>query len=376
MPAKTKNRWELVQMKDGISSSLEQETNKLNDMYIDSTSKVEDRQAQASIVADLTERLKGISGQIDAYDREVSERNVNTDTGISETVKAQAALIRSAMSGKEITSDVRAALKDDTTTGGGNLLPTTLTTQLITEPKSKNPLRNICQVKNITGLKMPKISYTLADDDFIEDGETAKEMTSTSSVVQFGRYEYKVFSEVTDTILNGTDTNLVEDVNASLLAGIAKKEKKVAFADSPKSGEEHMSFYSSENAIKTVEGANLFIAIKSAIADLEDDYVDNATVVMSRADYYSILETLANGNASLYAAQPESVLGVPVVFCDSATKPVVGDFSYAVYNYEQGATFDRDKDVKTGVNCFVVTCLFDFRILMSSAFRIAEVASV
>ena len=38
---------------------------------------------------------------------------------------------------------------------------------------------------------------------------------------------------------------------------------------------------------------------------------------------------LANGNAALYQAQPETILGAPVVFCDLATIPVIGDFGYS-----------------------------------------------
>lgn len=94
---------------------------------------------------------------------------------------------------------------------------------------------------------------------------------------------------------------------------------------------------------------------------------------MSYADYSEIIETLANGNATLYTAQPEQILGKPVVFVDAATKPIVGDFSYAQFNYDLGSLYERDKDVKTGIETFVVTAWFDHRIKLASAFRIATV---
>ena len=70
----------------------------------------------------------------------------------------------------------------------------------------------------------------------------------TGSTVAFGRHKLKVFAGVSETVLNGTDTNLVAHVERALQSGVAAKEKKVAFATSPASGEEHMSFYSTQNA--------------------------------------------------------------------------------------------------------------------------------
>ena len=371
---KTVNRWELTQMKDGIAASLKSATEKLNEMYTDSSTTSEDRATQKTIVQDLTERLEGISLQIDAYDKSVAPKENVTDEK-TKVINAKAELIRATMARKPIPQSVRAALKDDTdSTGGANLLPSQLSTELVTEPKAKNPLRTLVKIKTIEGLEMPKISYTISDDDFIADGATAKEMAASAGLIQFGRNKYKVLTDISETVLAGTDTALVADVNASLEAGMAAKEKKVMFATSPKSGEELMSFYSTQNAITVVKGANLYAAIRNALADLEDAY--SPTIVMKKSDYYSIIDFLSNGSNALYGAQPEAVLGAPVVFCDSAVKPVIGDFSYAVLNYSPKMTFETDKNIKTGMQSFVITAYFDFRILMASAFRIAEVEGV
>ena len=140
-----------------------------------------------------------------------------------------------------------------------------------------------------------------------------------------------------------------------------------------------MSFYNQTTAgtydIKAVEGENLYKAIKAAVGDLEEDYRDNAAIFMRYSDYLDIIETLANGNATLYAAQPEQILGKPVVFCDLAEIPVIGDFSYSHYNYDISTLYDRDKNVKTGMECFVLTAWFDHQIKMRSAFRLAVVKS-
>ena len=105
----------------------------------------------------------------------------------------------------------------------------------------------------------------------------------------------------------------------------------------------------------------------------EDDYADKAKIVMRRSDYFDIIEALANGNATLYQAQPESVLGAPVIFCDLATIPVVGDFSYSHFNYDLDATYESDKNIRTGITSFVLTGYLDHKIKMKSAFRLALV---
>lgn len=122
-------------------------------------------------------------------------------------------------------------------------------------------------------------------------------------------------------------------------------------------------------------GKTKFEAILLALADLAEDYRENATIVMSYLDYISIIKDLSNGSTSLFGVQPEQVLGKPVVFIDAAKQPIVGDFSYSHFNYDIGILYERDKDVKTGIENFVLTAWFDHRIKLHSAFRIAEVSS-
>ncbi|KAB2493919.1 phage major capsid protein, partial [Bacillus cereus] len=141
----------------------------------------------------------------------------------------------------------------------------------------------------------------------------------------------------------------------------------------PKNGEESMSFY--KVGIKEISAATKLKAIKDSIADLHEDFRANARVLMTYKDYSDIIELLANGNATLYSAQPEQVLGKPVVFCDNATDPIVGDFRYSHFNYDLNMLYDRDKDVDSGVELFVLTAWLDHKIKLKSAFRIAKVVA-
>lgn len=372
MPNINTNRWQLASIKDGIVSSLSEAKSKLASMYSDSTSTLEDRNKQQEIVQDLTERLTGITNQINEIDAQVKTTE-NENMSIND---AFGGLVRAVMTNSSVSANIKNALKDDSTTGGDKLLPKTVSSQIITEPFAKNPLRKLSTVTAIENLELPKMAFTLSDDDFIEDGATAKELASTADTITFTRNKFKVFCDISETVLKGSNSNIGSYVNRALESGLMKKEKKVALATTPKSGEEHMSFYSTVNNIKKVGGSTLYTAIKNSVADLEEDYLDNCTILMSRADYLSIIETLANSSKDLFGKTPEEVLGYPVEFCDLATKPIVGDFSYSQYNYSPDMIYESDKNVKTGMNSFVLTAWLDHRIKLSSAFRIADVESV
>lgn len=371
--------FELKQAMATIGQQLQKTEGELATKAIDPSASLEDIQAMQKTKEDLQARFNVIKEQHDAMEAE-QKAAMQTKQGLNgiedpkqKVTSAKASLIRATMRGKSIDGEVRAVLGDDNTSGGNKFLPKTVSQDVIVEPLAKNPLRGIEPVTQITNLELPRLAFTLDDDDFIADMATAKELKSKGDSVAFTRNKFKVFAGVSETVLNGSDANLVAHVENALTSGVAAKEKKVAFATSPKTGEEHMSFYSAENAIAEVEGADLYKAIKKAIASLHEDYRQNATIVMSYADYSEIIETLANGNATLYTAQPEQILGKPVVFVDAATKPIVGDFSYAQFNYDLGSLYERDKDVKTGIETFVVTAWFDHRIKLASAFRIATV---
>lgn len=376
------NRFKVKQMYDGIRAELKKETDKLNEMYSDFSVNMETRETQKNLVKDLEERFEGVKAQLAKLDDEAKEKINVPGNEKDRIINAKADLIRCVMRNEKpsvstlATLGVNAKLGDDSSLGnGGKLLPSTMTNELLHEPFAKNPLRNLSTFTNITNLEVPKITFTLSDEAFIKDGETAKEIAASAETIVFERNKFKVFVEISETVLNGTDTNLVATVDNALASGLAKKEKTVAFADTTT---DTKSFYKktvSNYDIKEVKGKTMYETIISAVADLEDDYAENASVVMRRVDYYNMIKELANGNASLYLAQPEAILGVPVEFCELAKSPVVGDFRYSHFNYDLDMLYDRDKDVKTGMEQFVLTAWVDHKIKMKSAFRICTVSA-
>ena len=109
---------------------------------------------------------------------------------------------------------------------GENILPSTLLTELVSEPFATNPLRQLSTMTNITNLELPKIAFTLEDDNFLtSNSETAKEMKLSASKIKFERKDFRVFADITDAILRGTNTNLVSYVENALRSGMEQMRK-------------------------------------------------------------------------------------------------------------------------------------------------------
>lgn len=376
------NRFQMQQQLEGFKAEIARLTGEYDAMLTNPSSTKAERDEKKAAIDDINDRFTAMKEKLKALDDEEAEKlKAKIPTGETENerkVSAMAGLIRDVMANKPVSVEYKMALGDNSSTGGSNFLPKTVSNEIIVPALASNPLRGISTMTQITNLEIPRVAFTLSDDDFIEDGATAKELVAKGDMVTFSRNKFKVLCDISETVLNGTDTNLVATVEDALRAGLAKKEKKIAFATSPSTGLEHASFYTKTDStnydIKAVTGTSLFHAIKNALADLEDDYSENATIVMRKSDYYDIIEALSNGSSTLYGAQPEQVLGAPVEFCDLATVPVVGDFSYSHFNYDEVMLYDHDKNVKTGIESFVLTAWVDHQIKLNAAFRLAVVA--
>lgn len=386
-----KNRYLINQQLDGVRASLKEAVNKVEALYADPKSTVENRREAENVVKDLKERAAKYENDIRELDEEankqlIAQNKVNM-AGMSEkekTVALKANVIRGMIKKESVADDLKAlggsyflnALSTNTTTGqgGASILPKTVASEAIVEPRVVNKLRNFVRISHESNLEIPKLTFSIADDAFIEDEATAKELKVAGSTVAFGRFKSKVFCDVSETMLLGSDINLVAEVDAGLDSAIQTKERKQLFGTALSAGEKHMSFYEKDGSnytIPSVTAETKYLAIKKAIADLGEDYRENAKIIMTYADYLDIIEALANGNATLYMAQPEQILGKPVIFCDAATIPVVGDLSYLQINYHPETISDSDKNVKTGINTFVLTAWYDIQFRLRSAFRLA-----
>ena len=384
-----KNRYVSNQQLDGVRASLKEAVNKVEALYADPKSTVENRREAENVVKDLKERVQKYENDIREMDEEANRQlqNKKNVQGMSEKDKKialKANVIRGMIKKESVADDLKAlggsyflnALSTHPSTGQGGaaILPKTTASEAIVEPKKVNKLRDYVRISHESNLEIPKLTFSIADDAFIEDEATAKELKVNGSTVTFGRFKSKVFCDVSETMLLGSDINLVSEVEDGLDSAIQTKERRQLFGTALPENEKHMSFYekvSSNYTIPAVTAESKYLAIKKAIADLGEDYRENAHIIMTYADYLDIIEALANGNSTLFMAQPEQILGKPVIFVDAATIPIVGDLQFVQINYHPETITDSDKNVRTGINTFALTTWFDIQFRMRSAFRLA-----
>ncbi len=375
--------FELKEKLATLNAAIKADADWIAEKAADPTVPMEDIKTKTAHRDELTERRDLLQKQHDEMEeqqREALGKQPNTGNPDKDNlVKSKAAFYRAVATGEDrskVYAGLGAIPAGSADLGNGSaLLPSTLSSELIAEPFEENSLRKVEQTSQIAGLEEPRISFAIDDEDLLEDVidfETAKEIEATADTVTYGRYKTKVKIKVSDTVVMGTDTNLVNTIENELRSGLARKEKLRAFAKSADDTHKHMSFYM--NGIKGITGNNIVSAIMAALGDLPDAFRANAKVIMRSADWYTYLQTLNGSNNELFTAKPEEVLGVPVIFNDKADIPIVGDFSYAKQNYEPVATLKSDEDIDKGVYMYVLTAWGDHQIKLKSAFRLATTA--
>lgn len=391
------NLFELKEKMATLKAAILADANWLAEKAADPATSKEDIEAKKAHRDDLQMRYDTVKAEHDRMEAE-QKQAIAADavasgkvTAEQNLIAAKAAFYRAVFAGKPIDTKSYEGLgaipaADADLGSGDKLLPTNLARELLVEPYEINPLRAIARITNITGLEEPKLGYTIEDADLadVTDKQTANEIALSGDSVAYSRIKAKVSATIKDTVLHGTDLDVVNAVEGALRSALAKREKHFAFLPAAScasdSTHKHMSFYNgtiSEGVttydITAKEGTTMYDAIVAALGDLADDYAVNASVVMKKADYYAMVKALANDSESLFGDKPASILGYPVHFCDKATIPVVGDFSFYGINYDIGTIFETDKDAKKGEYYWVLTAWGDQRIRLKSAFRLAIV---
>lgn len=412
------DRQELIDLRDELIAKLELGNEEYKNMFKSAGFTNEQKSEKFAELMDVQNNIEQLKLDIAKLDEQATAK-LKEDSEMSDVKKdniiaMNAEVVRAALDGRPVdyTKFKNEGVEGNFTIDGGThmtrgdkLLPANMSNDLIYEPFAKNQFRELSRFTSIMNLELPKISFDVADGAGVAgginnagagvpaflstDSETAKEIKSTAALIKFERNKFKVFCAIPETVYRGTDVNLMEVVNAALQSGFAKKEKgmvldKVVYAASTNDADAPVSFYAeigsavygntaNKKAIKEVEGKTMYDAIIEAICDLEEDYAQNAVLVMRKVDYFKMIKELVNQNATLFGAKPEEVLGIPVKFIDAATQPIIGDFKYSHYNYDLSMEYDSDKEILTGLRRFVVTAYVDHRITMKSAFRLIKV---
>lgn len=374
----------LYQMKEQLAAMNEELRNVGEDlarMSADPSTKMDVLREKKQRMEDLRERSSILKGQIDAA--EANARDGLGAGGAKMTMaEAKGRFYKAALTGGDMSMVAQTAgqmlgaitTESDAQGHGERLMPTNLSSELLVEPLVENPLSAHMTRTQITGLVVQPFDFEIDDDDFVVDGATAKELAlGSGDPITFGRNKLKLVATVSETVVEGSDYNIGAVVDSALKSALANKELKLLFDANPAAAVAHMSLYAN-NGIATVNGETMLDAILGAYGSLEDFYRPHAVCVMRAVDYMAMIRTL-NGDGDLYGRKPQEILGFPVVFCEKATTPVVGDFRFLHENFDIAGKYETDKNVRTGMHEFVLTNWIDIRIKMAAAFRKAAVTA-
>lgn len=351
-------------------------------MAMNAGNKIDDVRAAQRVVDELQERITMLDKEIATHEAAAREKMQREKPQATMSFEDAAGAYFSALANGgnlrglpkmayEQLGEIPAANADQG--NGSTLLPKQLANRLLLAPEAVNPLRKRMGVTNVTGLSMPKLAFTVADDAFVtKAGATAKEIAQNAETIDFGRHKAHFIANVSTTLLRNSPLDLQSAILRGLDGAMNAKELGVIFAETPATGEEHMSLYSG-SAVSAIEGDSLLTGIIGAAGDLEDEYQQNASVAMRRQDYYTMMMALTNGAEALFTGKPAQILGYPVDFVSKAVIPVVGDFRFLHINYDSTPYLDRDKSAKTDITTFSEVATYDIHRLMDAAFRLAKV---
>lgn len=379
----------LFEMKEKLNmlkTAILADANWLAEKAADTSVTMEDIEEKKAHRADLQNRYDTLKAE---HDRMEEEQRISVaidagkGAGMTEKdvrIKAKANLYRALLSGdnsaieKAYTALGAIPALDADLGNGSKLLPTNLQNELIVEPREMNPMRDVVRMSNIRGLEEPKLIIDLDGGyDDVTDKQTAREIELEGDTVVYGRHKVKVKAKISDTVVHGSDLNLVTEVESALRDGLAINEMNRMFAATPTTDYAGMSFYSAANGVTVVNGATKQAAIGKALADLPLAFRRNAKIVMSATDWFDMWGTNLNQSGMYFENRPQQLFGKEVILVDDATEPVVGDFDYCRINYDIDTILDVDKDVDAGLYKYVLTAWYDIKLRLKSAFRIAHV---
>ena len=297
-------------------------------------------------------------------------KKLSADKKTPWSVEAKGLFYRAAIEGRTIPESEFKALVPGVPGVDGDVgltMPRNLYNELIVEPMTQNPIRSICKVSDFQHLEESRLLFKIGLDayDHISETAIANEVELLGDLVVYHPKNIRVMATAMDTVVHGTSTNLVEELERGLKSGLAGNEMSRLFAKNPDAEYAHMSFYSAENGIKTVTGATPQDAIMNALQDLPPAFRLNASIVMSQADWHEL------NKSAVFNVPLAEAFAASIVLCEACKSPIVGDFAFLRINYEEPTFFSRDKDAHKGEYYFILSASYDIRFRLTTAFRIA-----
>ena len=344
----------------------------------------DNRPPEAVVARNTANQPARLEAQDEAAQRERVARQYNEMEGtkMDKTKLVRGAFLRSAITREPMPAELQNALTfTKGANPGGPLLPVEVSTTLIEDIYGEDAFLEHVTHTQIKGLRLPKVTAAPVADAVRMPNADAGETELTDAIITFGRFPGREKILVPGTIMRGTDTDLDSYITRRLNRDHRARMKERIFAETPAGDFAHMGVYATGEGnpgIVVKTGETILEAIQAAIADLPEGVRENAAVVMPYADWMTLIQTLANGAATLFGRPTKEMLGFEVVTCDyvKASKGyLVGDLSTIHINYDDPLRMETDRDINLDMDLTVIGYDYDIQVEDANCLRLAKVGA-
>ncbi|RIN47834.1 phage capsid protein [Staphylococcus simulans] len=193
------------------------------------------------------------------------------------------------------------------------------------------------------------------------------ELSLNGSSKYFDRREGHIYTEVSDSVVHGSDRTLDELLKEIFINECVAYETTLLLDKNNASGlidkdNQDLSLYN--QGIKEVSNTSMYDGIKQAMKDIPQTFRRNVSIVMNTDHHDKLIKELAQMGLGALAGDLNKLFNVShVVITDDAQDIFVGDFAHAVYAKYEPIMYNKKKQAFKGIYQFSLNYVFDIKVV-------------
>ncbi|MBJ6129017.1 phage capsid protein [Staphylococcus aureus] len=219
---------------------------------------------------------------------------------------------------------------------------------------------------------------TITDDEHVESipsltyikdklATNGIELSLNSSSKYFDRREGHIYTEVSDSVVHGSDRTL-DDLLKEIFINECVSYETTLLLDKNNASRlidkdnQDLSLYN--QGIKEVSNTSMYDGIKQAIKDIPQTFRRNVSIVMNTEQHDKLIKELAKMGLGALVGDLTKLFNVcNVVVTDDAHDVFVGDFGHAIYAKYEPIMYNKKKQALKGIYQFALNYVFDIKII-------------
>ncbi|UXR32402.1 phage capsid protein [Staphylococcus simulans] len=235
--------------------------------------------------------------------------------------------------------------------------------ELLVNAELPQTLRDVITITNDEHVEtLPTLTYI--KDKLATNGI---ELSLNGSSKYFDRREGHIYTEVSDSVVHGSDRTLDELLKEIFINECVAYETTLLLDKNNASGlidkdNQDLSLYN--QGIKEVSNTSMYDGIKQAMKDIPQTFRRNVSIVMNTDHHDKLIKELAQMGLGALAGDLNKLFNVShVVITDDAQDIFVGDFAHAVYAKYEPIMYNKKKQAFKGIYQFSLNYVFDIKVV-------------